>query len=401
MQRNLLLLMLAGAALGATSGIYETSFNNFLNETYHITAQARGALEFPRELPGFLAAVFAGLLARLSGSRAAMMAAGCIVIGLFGLGNLAPVYGVMVAWLMLWSTGTHLNMPFESSLALSTAQDGQVGRRLGQLEGVKTSAVILGAGVTWLGTEYLHFSFHHLFTIASALALCAVFAYFRMNTRGATVTQPVPLKQRFFFRKEYRLYYLLCVLYGARKQVFITFGPWVLIKALGEPASSIAKLWIVAAALGVLFRPALGRLIDSVGERRILMTDAALLILVCLGYGYGPALGWGAWGVRLAYVCFVADQMLFATGMARTMYLNRIALRKADLTATLSMGVSIDHTVSMTVPFLGGLLWMNAGYPAVFAAAACIALGNLCAASRIRDKVQPVGANTASPPHAI
>jgi hypothetical protein len=56
-----------------------------------------------------------------------------------------------------------------------------------------------------------------------------------------------------------------------------------------------------------------------------------------------------------------------------------------DLTPTLSLGVSIDHTVSMTVPFLGGLLWMYAGYPAVFGAAACIAICYLFAASFIRD----------------
>jgi hypothetical protein len=78
-----------------------------------------------------------------------------------------------------------------------------------------------------------------------------------------------------------------------------------------------------------------------------------------------------------------------ATGMARTMYLNRIALKKEDLTPTLSLGVSIDHTVSMTVPFLGGLLWMQAGYPAVFTIAACIALGNMCAANFIKERKEP------------
>jgi len=89
--------------------------------------------------------------------------------------------------------------------------------------------------------------------------------------------------------------------------------------------------------------------------------------------------------VRLAYACFVLDQLLFATSMARTMYMNRIALRKDDVTPALSLGVSIDHAVSMTIPFLGGLVWMKLGYPAVFAGAAVIALLNMGAASRIPD----------------
>ena len=89
------------------------------------------------------------------------------------------------------------------------------------------------------------------------------------------------------------------------------------------------------------------------------------------------------WGIRLAYACFVLDQLLIATTMARTMYVNRIALSKADITPTLSLGVTIDHAVSMTIPFVGGLLWMRAGYSAVFAVAAIIALMSLLTAYRV------------------
>jgi hypothetical protein len=395
LRRNLILLMMSSAALSITSGIYETSFNNFLNETFRISADARGALEFPRELPGFLVAVSAGLLAGLSISRAAVVATCCIGVGLLGLAHLSPAFAAMVVWMMLWSTGAHLNMPLESSLALATATEGQVGRRLGQLEGVKTTALIVGAGITWVGIDYLDLSFSQLFTTGALLAFLASCFLFNMRTAVVPRTR-AGLAGRFVFRREYGLYYLLCVLYGARKQVFITFGPWVLIKVLGEPASTIAKLWIVAASLGVLFRPTLGRLIDKIGERRILMADAAILIVVCLGYGYGTSLGWGAWGIRLAYACYVIDQLLIATTMARTMYINRIIQRKDDLTPTLSLGVSIDHAVSMTVPFFGGLLWMAMGYPAVFAGAACIAVLNLLAASRMGDRSAPQAPVTAA-----
>ena len=99
----------------------------------------------------------------------------------------------------------------------------------------------------------------------------------------------------------------------------------------------------------------------------------------------------GAWGVRLAYACFVLDQMLFAVGMARTSYLKRIAVDPNDLTPTLSLGVSIDHAVSMSLPALGGLLWMRYGYPYVFAVAAAISVVNifLCNLARVPKQTAP------------
>ena len=43
--------------LGIAGGIFEAIFNNFLSDTFQISAVTRGLLEFPRELPGFLVVV--------------------------------------------------------------------------------------------------------------------------------------------------------------------------------------------------------------------------------------------------------------------------------------------------------------------------------------------------------
>ena len=54
--------------------------------------------------------------------------------------------------------------------------------------------------------------------------------------------------------------------------------------------------------------------------------------------------------------------------------MSKIAETKDDLTASLSVGVSINHLVAMVVPTLGGLLWTAFGYEWVFIAAAAMAL---------------------------
>ncbi len=78
-------------------------------------------------------------------------------------------------------------------------------------------------------------------------------------------------------------------------------------------------------------------------------------------------------------ICYIIDQLLFAVTMARTTYLNRIADSRDDVAPTLSMGTTLDHGVSMTIPFAGGIIWALFGFHWVFIAAAVIALLNMVA----------------------
>ena len=59
---SLLLFSLASLMMGIYSGLYDPSFNNYLAQVHHLGEIARGALEFPRELPGFLVVVVFTLL---------------------------------------------------------------------------------------------------------------------------------------------------------------------------------------------------------------------------------------------------------------------------------------------------------------------------------------------------
>ena len=64
----------------------------------------------------------------------------------------------------------------------------------------------------------------------------------------------------------------------------------------------------------------------------------------------------------LLYFLFIVDNLMFATRIARTTYLNKIAVEKRDIPATLSIGITMDHAESMSVPLLGGLLWTAYDY---------------------------------------
>jgi len=383
-RRELFLFLIVVAALGATSGMFETTFNNFLSDTFGITAQARGKLEFPRELPGFLVALLGGALFFLSETRLGALAAVATAAGLLGLAALGDGYGRMVMCMVIWSAGAHMMMPVTNTIALSLAPRERRAAKMGQIGATAMAATIAGAGLVWLGMEHLHLPYRTVFTIAAASAgAAALFIALISPLPGRSGARP-----KLVLKRKYSLYYLLNVFSGARKQVFVTFGPWVLVKIFQEPAPTIAKLWVVASAVGIVFQPQLGRLIDRLGERAVLAADALLMIGVCLGYGFAHRLPL-AQPVHLVYVCYVLDQILFACGIARATYLDKIADSEADIHASLSLGVSIDHAVSMSIPALGGLAWQRFGFPYVFLGAAAIALGNLITVTFLRTPRRP------------
>ncbi len=196
------------------------------------------------------------------------------------LGFASTSYGMMLPWLFILSLGQHLYMPIASTIGMELAQEGQDGRRLGQLNAIRNFAAIIGSFIVFLGFKYLGFHFQHTFALALLLIIAAVLLF-------AMKPEPVVKKRRFLqFHKEYRLYYLLNVISGARKQLFITFAPWVLVSVFGQPTQIMATLFTIGGVIGILFQPLLGWTIDKMGERFVLAAEAVILAFVCFGYGF-------------------------------------------------------------------------------------------------------------------
>jgi len=380
---QLVAFLLAVFALGIGNGIFQTTYNNYLDDVFHISATARGALEFPRELPGFLVALLAGALFFLVENRVAALASIFTGVGMVGLGltDMASGWNQMLLFTVIWSVGQHVEMPMRSAIAMQLGSSKQHGRRLGQASAARVGANVLGAGAVWLVIAGVGHNYLLIFTIGGIVSVLGGVFYLRMKAQK----QEHP-RGKLVVKRKYTLYYILCALFGARKQVFITFAPWVLVTVYGEPASTFAKLWIVSSVIGVFFQQGLGDLIDTWGERRVLMADGAMLVLICLGYAFANDIGLPeGWPVWVLYGCYIIDQLLFGVENARSSYLAKIAEGPADVSPSLSMGITLNHAISMLVPFIGGkFLWDVYGYESVFMAAAGLSILTIIAASRVR-----------------
>ncbi|MGI6120430.1 MAG: MFS transporter [Desulfosporosinus sp.] len=382
--RDFVLFLLASAALGITQSIEISFLNNFLNDNYHLTIAQRTFLEIPREFPGFAVVFVTGLLFAFGDIRTAAVANLLGGLGALGLAFWSPEYLSMIGWLTVYSMGLHLFLPMSNSIGMNLATDGHMGRRLGQINAVNTAVFLLTSLTIALLFRFIKIDYHLAFSFSAAAFFLA----------GGLILSMTPhsgkrIGKRFVFRKEYNVFYGLSILYGARKQIFITFGPWVLIKVFGQGVATFAILSFIIAGLGIVFKPLIGYLIDSIGERFILAGEAVSLIFICLGYAFteGIFANFALGRITLYVICvlFVLDQVLASVNMARATYLKKIALNAEDVSPTLSMGISIDHMVAMFVPWLGGFVWTVLGYEYVFICGAVIATLNLLLTTRMKS----------------
>ncbi len=140
----------------------------------------------------------------------------------------------------------------------------------------------------------------------------------------------------------------------------------------------------IGGIIGILFQPLLGWVTDHMGERFVLASEAVLLVLVCFGYGFARSIFPDSIAFVLTCGLYLVDQMLMSVGMARSMYIKKIAKRPEDVQAALTAGITIDHIFSISVALLGGLIWNVFGYQYVFLLGVVIAAINFFVAMRVR-----------------
>ncbi|MCX5673943.1 MAG: MFS transporter, partial [Planctomycetota bacterium] len=182
------------------------------------------------------------------------------------------------------------------------------------------------------------------------------------------------------FRRKYCLYYLMNFLEGWRKQIFIAFAGFLLVSKYQMPLGNMLVMWAAVGTAQWFIAPLVGRLIDRVGERRVLTGYYAAMTVLFLGYIV-------IHDRRVLMGLFVADGIFFSLAMALTTYVRRLAPPE-EHTPTLSMGVAMNHVAAVAMPLAGAFLWKYVGYQWPFAAGAAAAAASILVVRRL-PKHQP------------
>ena len=370
---------IAVASMGMAGALFDSTFNNFLKSTWDIGGLARSALELPREIPGFLNVFVAAVFAFLPGRRISAVAFALQAFGVALLGTVSPTFQVMTFWLFFYSLGQHVFLPLQQSVGLELARSGGEGTLLGKANAVKNLAQLAGGAFVFVAFKFFGISFRTNFLFTAVVLLCGSAALLRMSAPPRDKSAP-----RLVLKKRYGLFYVLSILFGTRKQLFITFAPWVIVSVYGKPTSIMAALYLAGGIAGVVFQPVIGRAVDRLGERFMLGLEALILIPVCFFYGMARFIFPEPVAFAIVCACYVADSLLMSFGMARSVWLKKTADTPLDVAPTLAMGISIDHIFSISVALAAGLLWDRFGYQWVFLSGMGIAVVNFIATRWVR-----------------
>ena len=353
------------AQLGA--GVYDLLFTNYLSDAQGLNAQERGFLELPRELPGVLSLLVMGSLFFLNEVRLAAVSVLLAAMGSFFMMNLGPNAGIwqLSLCVVTASLGLHILMGTVDSIVMHTARPENRSLRLGQMRALGTAATLLGAGYVWLKWQFNdNFAVDYVlvivfFVIAAIMLFCI---------KAPEFPRRKSFRENFILRREYAVYYGIETLHGIRKQLYITFGYWLLVNTMGQPPEQVGKIMLIAGIIGLFTQPTIGKCIKKYGEKRVTIFDSMALSVLCLAYAFAPGLLSAQWAVVVIACCFVLDKILFDLGMARTTYIARICGdRRADITPCIYTGIAINHAASITYGVIGGLIWSYTGGPqAVF-----------------------------------
>lgn len=369
---------------GLSYGLYKGMLDNFLVEVVHMGEMDRGVTEFFRELPGILLIFILAAFYMLSAEALYKVGAVIMLIGMTMHAALPPSKVLVILAICTYSLGEHIQIGMKSTLSLEYAKKGKGGEALG----IQNSASQIGTLVGYL-VIVAAFSmitanqpYTMFFTIAAGLAAVSAFCSIRITGKSKTDEN----KRRFYFHKKYTKYYMLEMFYGARKQVFFTFGPYVLILFYGANAATISLLFAISAIACFFASPVVGKIIDKLGYKLVMVSDTLILVIVCFFYGFAHHIFSKDVAFIVCCINYVLDSVISLASMASNVYVQDLADNQDEVKATISTGVSINHVITIFIALFGGWIWQTLGIETLFIVSAVLGLCNSAYAASIKVK---------------
>ena len=363
-------------------GLHKGIVDNYLAEIVGMKEFDRGATEFFRELPGFMLIFILALFYKFSAEKMYKMG-GAIMIAGMGLLAFVPPYKALVIFsIFLYSTGEHIQLGMKNTLSLEYSKEGLGGQALGYQNAIYQAGNLLGYVVVIV--VFALFSATKMFKpffMVSTLFMIIAFS-FAMGLSGKSETDKT--KSRFYFKKKFTKYYMLEIFYGARKQVFFTFGPYVLILFYGANASVISLLFAVSAISCFFLSPVVGKIVDKLGYKPVMIGDTLILVIVCFFYGFAHHLFPKNVAFVVCCINYVLDSIISLAAMASNVYVQDISDSKEEMRATISTGISVNHMITIFIALFGGVIWQKLGIETLFIVSAVLGLCNSAYAATIK-----------------
>lgn len=374
-------------------GLHKGIIDNYLAEIVGMGEMDRGLTEFFRELPGFMLIFILAVFYSFSAEKMYKMGGIIMVVGMALLAFVPPYKALVIFSIFLYSTGEHIQLGMKNTLSLEYSKTGLGGQALGYQNAIYQMGNLAGYFVVmlvfWMLSQKAEKMYKPFFMVATCFMFFAML--FALGLSGKSETDKS--KSRFYFRKKFTKYYMLEIFYGARKQVFFTFGPYVLILFYGANAAVISLLFAVSAISCFILSPVVGKLVDKIGYKPVMIGDTLILVIVCFFYGFAHHIFPKNIAMIVCCVNYVLDSVISLAAMASNVYVQDISDSKEEMRATISTGISVNHMITIFIALFGGWIWFKLGIETLFIVSAVLGLCNSAYAATIKTSKNAVQEN--------
>ena len=366
-------------------GLYKGIIDNYLAEVAGMSEFDKGVSEFFRELPGLALIFLLAVLYEFTAERIYQIGALIMLAGMTMQAVIPSTKVLVIMAIFIYSLGEHIQLGMRNTLTLEYAKEGKSGVALGRQSAVYQIGMLAGYFVV-IGLFFVLGNRQSLYKPVFLMSAAIIFLGFLSSLRIRGDSKPDPSKRRFYFHKKYTKYYMLELFYGARKQIFFTFGPYVLVLFYGASAMDISILFAISSICSYFASPLVGKIIDRFGYKIVMISDTLILVIVCFFYGFAHHI----FPMHTAFlVCcanYVLDSVISLASMASNVYVQDLADNADEVRATISTGVSVNHFITILVALFGGWIWKVLGIETLFIISAVLGLCNSAYAATIKTR---------------
>lgn len=359
--------------IAATAGlhIWRVLFDNFSVKVVLLEGEHIGALQSVREIPGFLALLVVYFLLIIKEHKLSALSILILGIGLGLTGFFPSFYGLMFTTLIM-SFGFHYFETTNQSLTLQYFDTETSPIVFGKLRSYASITNICAGAVIFFTAGLM--SPKNIYLIAGVLVIfCALWALIQ-NPSDKSIA---PQRKSMVLRSKYWLFYALTFMAGARRQIFIAFAVFLLVKRFDYSIQEIALLFFLNNIVNSFLSPYIGLCIVRFGERKVLSLEYFSLIIIFIAYAWVDS-------KIVVALLYILDHIFFNFAIAIRTYFQKIADPK-DIAPSMAVGFTINHIAAVFLPVIGGLLWMI-DYRIPFVAGAILSFISLLLVQMIRVK---------------
>ena len=296
-KRRIFIVSLLSFTIAMGFSTWSSLFNNFSVEVLDLNSAEVGFIQSVREIPGLLGFMLIFLLmiipeSKIIGLMVALCGVGVFLTGYSDISlhlfdtvssftNFSSSALNLTLFTFIMSLGFHYYEVSQQSLILHSVDRESSPKVMGTIGSYSAAGSVIGL-LSVMGFKSLGLEYKTIYSIIGSIVIIGGLVGLYSTRRESKS----PTKQKLFLRRKFLRYYILTFLSGSRRQIFVVFAIYLMVKNHSIDIKTIATLMLVNQIISTYVRRKAGYIIAKYGEQLVMKIDYLLLAALFCGYAF-------------------------------------------------------------------------------------------------------------------